>query len=585
MPRLRVLKTRELDRVCLHLADVMQQRAGRDERDVAAHGAHRFTSDVGDLAAVEQESADERMVAARGTGCAREPLAEGVVGEEQVDHAAQRALHLGAPGVDARPEFVDAHGDALQELVGVGRALGDHARRHRELELLRALVELDRTDHLYDLTGPHALDLRHMLLPDVHAEHAGRVAELEDHERIAALGDLVVALAHEEFMLDAVAGGEAWDVERSHETSAQRPWWNGGSGGSCACGEHQPRLRHMAELVEQSPRHHRRLAGEFRERAGDARGNGDALHTVRGREARRQSRVHAGAGEIVRLHQDVRLRECGSVCGIEQFVLVTFAVHDAERATSEARALARWTELGERALQRSRVESRREPHGRRDTIELRGLAAGTLRDRVGIHRDDVGPRQQAGETHRVIAIARSDIHDERWCTRDQQVEGRVQLALIRAEQFGEVHDVAAPPRVPQACERAALHAVAEPGGDACGRFAQPALLQQGLRLLARAPCEEGATGRAEHLLQEPAQSLARHASALEDDVAVVLNADLALKAADAADARHDPDGAEFLDDRLGRRLGGQLLERVLAALPADVCLGDPLRAFARDLGH
>src|SRR5690606_22151672 len=55
--------------------------------------------------------------------------------------------------------------------------------------------------------------------PHVGGEAAGGVAELEGDEVIAVLGLLVVALAHQQLVLYAVADGELGDLEERHSGS------------------------------------------------------------------------------------------------------------------------------------------------------------------------------------------------------------------------------------------------------------------------------------------------------------------------------------------------------------------------------
>ena len=201
----------------------MQQRAGRDERDVPAHRAHAGARNLGDLAGVEEQATEEGVMATRCAGRARELFAKYVVRKEEIHGAPKGAAHFRAPAVDLGPEFVCGLRDAGKEVFGGGTPERDHARRGGELELPPTLIGLDQSDYLHDVSCTHALHEGHLFLPDIRTHGAAGVAELEHDEGIAGLGGFVFAFAHEELVLHAVADGETGDVERGHRCSGKVP--------------------------------------------------------------------------------------------------------------------------------------------------------------------------------------------------------------------------------------------------------------------------------------------------------------------------------------------------------------------------
>lgn len=158
---------------------------------------------------------------------------------------------------------------------------------------------------------------------------------------------------------------------------------------------------------------------------------------------------------------------------IEQGLLEAFAIDHAEAACGLRRVRARGG-THELTLERRRVQERVMGHPSGHVVLPRRLSARALCDRVGIDGEDLGPRNTSRETDDIEPIARANVDDPRRESRDESLERIVQLALIRAEEFGGMDDVSATARVVHRGERTAPHLRGEGGIESCGCVTQTA---------------------------------------------------------------------------------------------------------------
>src|SRR5690606_30436689 len=132
-------------------------------------------------------------------------------------------------------------GDARQEVLGGELPQWQDAQRPAELELtLRrpvAPVLPHVADRLHHLPLVRAVGPLQLVAPDGRRVYApALVAEREDDEGVALVGLLLGAVEDQELVLDAVADGNASEVERRHDTGklACRGWWGKGGAGRSA---------------------------------------------------------------------------------------------------------------------------------------------------------------------------------------------------------------------------------------------------------------------------------------------------------------------------------------------------------------